>query len=214
MTKGKLAKFAELTTFSNALQKEDTHSDDWLKSCFPKGNEITLELACGKGSYTIQMAQLYPDRNFIGIDRKGDRLWRGAKTAQELNLTNAIFIRNRVENLTELFRHNEVSEIWITFPDPYIKRRTAKRRLTSPMFLNLYRKVLKKGGLVHLKTDEINLFRFTEKTLAEENCIIQERIDDLYANPIENEQLAIQTDYEKSHLSEGRTIRYLCFSFS
>ncbi len=213
MSKGKLVKFAELATFSNTLQTMDVPRGCWSREYFGNDNEIILELACGKGDYTIQLARHYPEKNFIGVDIKGARLWRGAKMALDNNLKNVAFIRNFIENLTELFSESEISEIWITFPDPYTKRRKAKKRLTSPRFLGLYRKVLKKGGLIHLKTDEKSLFEFTQEIIGNENCILHEKIDNLYANPIENELLSIKTTYEKSHLEDGRIIRYLCFSF-
>ncbi|MBN2226207.1 MAG: tRNA (guanosine(46)-N7)-methyltransferase TrmB [candidate division Zixibacteria bacterium] len=213
MSKGKLAKFAELATFSNVFEYEPLPKGRWAEDFFKNGNPITLELACGKAEYTIDLARTFPERNFIGIDLKGARIWRGAKNALEMKLANVGFIRQRIELLTDMFTKDEISEIWITFPDPYPRKCKARKRLTSPRFLDLYRQVLKPNGLIHLKTDELNLFEYTKETLAEQKCIVHEVIDDVYAGPIIDDVLSIKTTFEKSHLAEGRTIRYLRFSF-
>ncbi|UCD17628.1 MAG: tRNA (guanosine(46)-N7)-methyltransferase TrmB [Candidatus Zixiibacteriota bacterium] len=213
MSKGKLAKFAELATFSNVFEYEPPPKGRWHADYFKNNNPIALELACGKAEYTIELALRFPEQNFVGIDIKGARLWRGAKTALDLNLRNVAFVRHRIELIAEIFGPDEIAEIWITFPDPYPKKSKAKKRLTSPRFLNLYRQVLKEAGMIHLKTDDRNLFEFTRETLAEEQCIVHEIIEDLYAAPIGNQLLEIKTTYEKEYLEAGRTIRYLRFSF-
>lgn len=208
----KLQRFAELATFPNAFQNPIGMKGKWGASYFRNPNPITLELACGKGEYTIALAQRFPERNFIGIDIKGARLWRGAKTALELNLTNAAFLRMPIERTAEFFAEDEVAEIWIPFPDPYPRQSKTKKRLTSPRFLNLYRSILREGGMIHLKTDDGNLFDYTLQMLKAEQCPVLAKIEDLYRAPVENGLLTIKTTYELRHLAVGRTIKYLCFS--
>jgi len=211
MSKGKLAKFAELQDFQNVFEDLPVPKGRWAEQ-FGNENDIVLELACGKAEYTINLALRHPDRNYIGIDLKGARIWRGAKTASEMDIYNVAFIRNRIELLTEYFDRDEVSEIWITFPDPFPRPCKSQKRLTSARFLALYRQVLKKNGLIHFKTDADGLFEFTMETLEEEKCRIHDLNRDLYASPIKNPDLAIQTTFEKCHLKNGRTIKYVCFS--
>ena len=167
----------------------------------------------GEGEYTVGLARRFPGRNFIGVDIKGARIWKGARIAHEEGLNNAAFLRTRIEYLYNFFEKGEVAEIWITFPDPFSKRSKANRRLTSPFFLNIYRKVLKEEGIVHLKTDEAQLHAYTLAVIAEEKqCTLIENIPDIYAGlrpPYE--ELAIQTYYERMHLRDGRTIRYVQF---
>lgn len=213
MSKGKLAKFAELKTFYNVFENLPLPKGNWAGH-FGNNNDIVLELACGKAEYSLNLAARYLDRNFIGIDIKGARIWRGAKTAIEGDLQNVAFIRNRIELLTDYFDKDEISEIWIPFPDPFPKPCKSQKRLTSARFLGLYRKVLKKGGLIHFKTDADSLFEFTLQTLAEEKCRIHELSRDLYAAPINDPDLAIQTTFEKAHLLDNRIIKYVCFSLS
>lgn len=211
MSKGKLAKFAELKAFGNVFETLPLPKGDWAGH-FGNSNDIVLELACGKAEYTLNLAARHSYRNFIGIDIKGARIWRGAKTAADNNLRNVAFIRNRIELLTDYFDKDEISEIWIPFPDPFPKPCKSQKRLTSARFLGLYRLVLKKGGLIHLKTDAVGLFEFTLQTLADERCRIHELIWDLYSAPITDPKLAIQTTFEKAHLLDKRTIKYVCFS--
>ncbi len=210
MSKGKLAKFADLKTFGNVFEQLPLPRGQWA-GYFGNNNDIVLELACGKAEYTINLALRHPDRNYIGIDLKGARIWRGAKTAEEMDIYNAAFIRNRIELLTEYFDRDEISEIWITFPDPYPRPCKSQKRLTSARFLTLYGQVLKKDGLIHLKTDADGLFDFTLETIDEEKCRIHEMTRDLYAAPINNKDLLIQTTFEKSHLLNKRTIKYVSF---
>lgn len=212
MAKKKLKRFAEMATFPNVIQMSTHLRGRWHRDYFHNDNPITVELACGRGEYTVGLARLYPQRNFIGIDLKGARLWRGAKTAIEENLANAAFVRLPIEQLAQCFGPGEVTEIWITFPDPFLREGKAKKRLTSPRFVNIYRQIIIPGGTIHLKTDEPNLFAFTQEVITEMGLKLTEKIDDLYANPVGNEILAIQTSYEKRHLADGRTIRYLSFS--
>src|SRR5574341_2560269 len=165
MTVKKLQRFAELSTFSNTFQNPAGMKGNWNKLYFKNDHPIILELACGKGEYTLELAKRFSGRNFIGVDLKGARLWRGAKTALEQNLTNVAFLRIPIEKITEYFAQNDVEEIWITFPDPFPRKGKAKKRLTSPRFLNLYRQILRPWGLVHLKTDDLNLFEYTREIL-------------------------------------------------
>jgi len=209
--KQKQQRFAELGTFSNTIQLDPKFRGKWQCEHFQNNFLITLELGCGKGEYTLELAQRFPRRNFIGIDIKGDRLWRGAKTALELNLKNVAFLRIDIYNLTDYFAPHEVAEIWITFPDPYPKRRDARKRLTAPNYLDIYRQVLKTEGEIHLKTDSDCLFQYTQAILKTEHAIVQENVTDLYHSPVQNELLTIQTTYEKRHLEAGRTIKYLRF---
>jgi len=211
MTVKKLQRFAELATFPNVFQNPAGMKGHWNKLYFKNDHLITLELACGKGEYTLELAKRFPYQNFIGIDIKGARLWRGAKTALEQNLNNVAFLRIPIEKITEYFAQNEIEEIWITFPDPFPRKGKAKKRLTSPRFLNLYRQILRPGGLVHLKTDDMNLFDYTLETLNQERLAVVEVVDSLYNGRIYDEILTIMTTYERKHLQAGRTIRYLRF---
>ncbi len=226
MSKPKLVKFAELATFPNVLRNVDFRNPalvdykgikkdlkgKWNSDFFQNKNPIVLELGCGKGDYTVELAMRYPEKNFIGVDLKGNRLWTGAKRALDLNLKNAAFVRTRIELLQNFFAENEVSEIWITFPDPYPKRSKADKRLTSPFFLDKYRQFSKKDTVIHLKTDAPDLFQYSAEVASMPPCKILKVIEDVYENGIPVDELAIQTYYEKMHLEEGRTIRYLRFS--
>ncbi|MBI5914596.1 MAG: tRNA (guanosine(46)-N7)-methyltransferase TrmB [Bacteroidetes bacterium] len=224
--RNKLRKFAEVLAFPNVYENFDSSNPaltgengqtielkgKWNELHFKNANPITLELACGKGDYAVGLAQRFPDRNFIGVDIKGARIWRGAKTALELGLQNVAFLRTRIEQIALFFEENEVDEIWITFPDPFLRNSKSNRRLTSPMFLEQYRKFLKKGGLVHLKTDERLLHEFTLGVLAQQdNYEIRYHDDDIYANPLPLPELEIKTFYEKQHLAAGKTIKYIRF---
>jgi tRNA (guanine-N7-)-methyltransferase len=210
MTIKKLQRFAELAAFSNVFQAP-ANQGCWRDSYFKNNNPITLELACGKGEYTLALSGRFPEQNFIGIDLKGARLWRGAKTALEQNLKNVAFIRTPIERIPEYFGPGEVDQIWITFPDPYPRPGKAKKRLTSPRFLNLYRQILKPGGLIHLKTDDQNLFNYTLETVTQLKLELKEKVENLYAKEVSNELLTVKTTFELKHLQAGRGIKYLCF---
>ncbi len=213
MAKGKLQKFAAIKTFPNTFELDRSRSGKWNQSYFLNDHPITLELGCGHGQYTLELAQQYPGQNFIGVDIKGARIWRGAKTALELKLKNVAFLRTYIDHLREYFAPGEVQAIWLTFPDPYPKRRTARKRLTAPRFLEIYRQLLKADGLVHLKTDSQELFDYTLSVLPIVGATLLTRIDDLYAAPVPDEVLAIKTTYELKHLAVQRRIKYLCFYF-
>jgi tRNA (guanine-N7-)-methyltransferase len=213
MSKKKLSRFAELTTFPNVFQSLVDIRGKWCSDYFHNDNPIVLELACGRGEYTVALAKRFSEKNFIGIDIKGARLWRGAKEALESKQANVAFLRIPIETMTNWFAPAEIAEIWITFPDPFLREGKARKRLTSPRFLSLYRQVLKPGGVIHLKTDEPNLFAYTQEIVALEKGLIHEAIDDLYHGDKISDVLTIQTYYERMHLEVGRTIRYLRFSF-
>ena len=218
--KRKIRRIAEVAEFENVLEYTDFEGSIkpaglWNNKIFQNSHPVTLELACGKGEYTLGLARRYPSRNYIGIDIKGPRIWRGAKTALKEGLDNVRFLRIFIDHLSEYFGPDEVDEIWITFPDPYIRKKSKRsKRLTSPKFLNIYRKILKPGGLIHLKTDSPILYQFTLDTIREEGCTLIELNDNVYGNKHSNDLLTIQTFYEKMHLAEGKTIYYVAFQLN
>jgi tRNA (guanine-N7-)-methyltransferase len=213
--KDKLRRFAEIETFSNVLQLDagKPYKGQWSKSFFKNDNPVVLELACGKGEYTVNLAVMFPDKNFIGIDYKGNRIWRGAKTALEDGVNNVAFIRMQIETLTDFFAKGEVDEIWITFPDPQPQLSREKKRLTSLRFLNMYIEVLKPGGCVNLKTDNDGFYTYTAEKIKE--LKLKEHINtaDLYHSEYADEVLSIKTYYEKKYLKDNKNINYLKFSF-
>jgi len=213
--KDKLRRFAEIETFSNVLQLDEgkPYKGAWSNGVFKNDNPVVLELACGKGEYTVNLANLFPDKNFIGVDYKGNRLWRGAKTALEDGVNNVAFLRIQIENLLDYFADAEVDEIWITFPDPQPQLSREKKRLTSPRFLNKYIEILKPGGYVNLKTDNDGLYVYTSEKIAE--LKLKEHINtaDLYNSKFADEVLSIKTYYEKKYLKDNKNINYLKFSF-
>lgn len=226
--RNKLQKFAELLTFPNVYENFDPKNPQltgvggllvelkgkWAEQHFQNDHPITLELACGRGEYTLGLARQNPHRNFIGVDIKGARIWKGAKIALEEGLGNAAFLRTRIEQIALFFEPGEVSEIWITFPDPFLKKGKANRRLTAPRFLKQYQKILWEGGLVHLKTDSPQLYEFTLEVLAEkENVELLYHDEDIYASPLPMPELELKTYYEAMHLEDGRTIKYVRFKF-
>lgn len=218
MGKNKLARWTELGSYDNVIQPEieDVSGKDhpikgrWNQDLFKNGNPITLELGCGKGEYTVGLANNFPHDNFIGIDIKGARMWRGAKTSNEQKLPNVAFLRTRIEFINSFFSSDEVDEIWITFPDPHPGGRNSNKRLTSPWFLNSYRLFLKDKGLIHLKTDNKELYDFTCKVLSHNNIETIISTNDLYTEKIDN-ILSIRTHYEKIFLDAGLKINYLSF---
>lgn len=222
MAKNKLKRFEENNTFPNLIQPRFEEvfrinhpiKGKWSETFFKNDRPIVLELGCGKGEYTVGLAKQFPEKNFIGIDIKGARLWRGAKTAHESGMTNVAFVRTRIENITSFFTKDEVSEIWITFPDPQLKRINALKRLTSSVFLGLYKTILKPQGLIHLKTDSQELHRYT-KALTELNELkVHCCTDDLYASVKDDPILSIRTFYEQQFLDKGFSITYICFELS
>ncbi|MGE5356903.1 MAG: tRNA (guanosine(46)-N7)-methyltransferase TrmB [Deltaproteobacteria bacterium] len=225
-SRNKLQKFADNLGFPNVFENFDPRTNiligpdgakteinsGWNNFYFANNNPITLELACGRGEYSIALAQMYPDSNFIGVDVKGARIWKGARYAIGKNITNLAFLRTRIENIESFFLAQEVSEIWITFPDPFLKNSKSNRRLTSLTFLNKYNNLLKPGGTIHLKTDSPELYEFTLETLgSQDNYDVQYFNDDIYSSPLIFPELEIKTYYENQHLSEGRKIKYIRF---
>jgi len=228
MSVGKLRKFKEIGEFKNVFQnyKEPyttlyncndelvDYKGKWSTNYFKNNNPLILELACGEGYYTYEMGKLFPNKNFIGIDVKGNRIWWGAKRGVEEKIENIAFIRSRIENLTCFFAENEVSEIWITFPDPFLSERRTKNRLTFTRFLKMYQEVLPANAPVHLKTDSTELYEFTKEMIIENNCKILVDNDNIYVNGYDEPLLDIKTRYEKMHLKDNRTIKYLKFTFN
>ena len=214
MGKDKLKRFAEIATFSNVVQLEagKPYKSQWASAFFKNSNPVVLELACGKGEYTVNLAQLFPDKNFIGIDYKGNRIWRGAKTAMEEGINNVGFLRIQIENLVDYFGENEVDEIWITFPDPQPQISREKKRLTSPRFLALYKQLLRPGAFINLKTDNDGLHAYTVETIEAKGLKLHVRTEDLYHSPYANEVLNIETYYEKKYLKHNKNINYLKYS--
>ncbi len=221
-SKNKLKRFKENETFTNVFQpsREEVlnktlgKEGQWAQF-FGNNNPIVLELGCGKGEYTVGLAKRYPNKNFIGIDIKGARFWRGAKTALEETLPNVAFIRTQIELVAHLFFSHEVSEIWITFPDPQIKYKRTKHRLTNPVFLDRYKQILSPKGCVHLKTDSEYMHGYTLGLLQGMGLPIAYANHDVYKNEGSPEEvLGIQTFYENQYLAVGKPITYLRFSFS
>ena len=211
MGQKKLIRFEELKTFSNVLQYPKDTAGKW-NSFFKNKNPVTLELACGKGEYAVGLAQLYPQRNFIGIDLKGNRIWVGAKKALKNNLVNVAFLRTQIDQLTEYFEENEVTEIWITFPDPQLRMSKANKRLTHPKYLRLYQQILVPGGCINLKTDSPQLYRFTKTVIELCGCLVHEDFDNVFSEKIISEELKIKTHYESLDIAGSNRIHYLSFS--
>jgi tRNA (guanine-N7-)-methyltransferase len=211
MGQKKLIRFAELNTFANVLQFPKNMEGKWslfFKNSYP----IILELACGKGEYAVGLAQLFPKKNFIGVDLKGNRIWVGAKKALQQNLSNVAFLRTQIDQIAEYFSKNEVAEIWITFPDPQLRKSKTKKRLTHPKFLRLYQQFLASGGLIHLKTDSPDLYQFTKTVIKMYNCVPVADIENVYREQSVTEELKIKTHYESLDISGSNKIHYLCFS--
>lgn len=217
MGKDKLRKFREMEGFEHVVQvpfhvieHNNFHlKGNWAREFFKNDNPIILELGCGKGEYTVELAALNPDINYIGVDIKGARLWKGAKLAQERNQRNVGFLRTNIELIPQFFGANEVSEIWLTFPDPQMKK--ARKRLTSTTFLNKYRTFLKPGGIIHLKCDSNFQYTYTRTMVALNKFEVLAETDNLYEWEHLNDVLRIKTYYEKQWLDRGITSKYLAF---
>jgi tRNA (guanine-N7-)-methyltransferase len=211
MAHKKLIRFAELETFTNVLQFPKNIKGKW-NDFFNNDHPIVLELACGKGEYAVGLGMLYPNKNFIGVDLKGNRIWVGAKKALDHNLPNVAFLRTQIDQVNEYFVNDEVAEIWITFPDPQLRMSKAKKRLTHPKFLRLYRQFLLTGGYIHLKTDSPDLYNFTSWVIEMYDCVLHEDYHDLYRQQNISEELKIKTHYESLDIAKSKRIHYLCFS--
>ena len=208
MGKNKLKKFAEMETFSNVFQPPYTPmAGRWRELFFHNDHPIVLELGCGRGEYSVGLAEKYPEKNFIGVDIKGARMWAGAKQAIGKGLTNAAFLRTQIEFITEFFSADEIDEIWITFCDPQMKKAT--KRLTSTYFMQRYQRIMKPGGLIHLKTDSPFLYTYTIEMLRLNPYPVLANTDDLYASDQYPDAQALQTHYEKQWLDRGLSIKYI-----
>ncbi|MGJ1389007.1 tRNA (guanosine(46)-N7)-methyltransferase TrmB [Sphingobacterium spiritivorum] len=215
MGKDKLRKFAEVSTFKNVVQLDEGKDlkGKWGTQHFGNNNPIVLELACGKGEYTVNLAKLFPQKNFIGIDYKGNRIWRGAKTALEEGIDNVGFLRIQIETILEHFEENEVDEIWITFPDPQPQESREKKRLTNPKFLERYQYIMKPDGLMHLKTDNDGFYAYTLEQIDLLGLTKEVQTDDLYHSELVDEVLSIKTYYEKKYLAHNKNINYVRWPF-
>lgn len=241
MGKNKWARWSELNSFANVIQPEVSGiigadhpvKGNWRTTIFKNNAPIVLELGCGKGEYTVSLAGMFPDNNFTGVDIKGARMWRGAKTANEHAMANVAFLRTRIEFIDRFFSRNEADEIWITFPDPHTGARNANKRLTSPWYLAKYAAFLKQGGIIHLKTDSAELFNYTRAVIKAGRHEELFASDDLYSDALKNDDvvtglsgslnipaeqqqfvnsiLSIKTFYEKQFLDKGMKITYLAF---
>ena len=208
MGKNKLKKFAEMETFTNVFQPPyKPMAGYWRETYFQNGHPIVLELGCGRGEYTVGLAEKYPDKNFIGVDIKGARMWAGAKQAIEKGLKNVAFLRTQIEFITEFFAADEIDEIWITFCDPQMKKAT--KRLTSTYFMQRYQRIVKPNGLIHLKTDSPFLYTYTTEMLRLNPYPVLANTDDLYACDRYPDARALQTHYEKQWLDRGLSIKYI-----
>lgn len=217
MGKGKLAKFADMKEYPHVFEYPFSVADDvpfdmkghWGSEFFHNDNPIILELGCGRGEYTIGLARMYPDKNFIGVDIKGARMWTGATTAYKEDMKNVAFLRTNIEIIERFFAAGEVSEIWLTFSDPQMKKVT--KRLTSTYFMNRYRKFLVPDGLVHLKTDSNFMFTYTKYMIEENKLPVEFMTEDLYHSGLVDDILGIQTYYEQMWIDRGLNIRYIKF---
>jgi tRNA (guanine-N7-)-methyltransferase len=211
--RNKLQRFAENRTRDNVIQAGKPIIEEikgaWNKLHFKNTNPITLELACGKGEYTVGLGQYYPDRNFIGVDIKGARLYFGSRSAEDEGLDNVAFLRIKIIEIENYFAEGEVDQIWITFPDPRPRDRDERRRLTHPRFLKMYQAMLKEGGMFHLKTDDQPFFDYTREMLQHFPIDELAWTHDLYQSPMLEEHHGLQTNYEQRFLQEGKKINYL-----
>ena len=244
MGKNKLARWRELDSFTNVIQPDTTAitlqdhpiKGNWNTGIFKNRNPIILELGCGKGEYTVGLAEMFPENNFIGVDIKGARMWCGAKTSNERKMANVAFLRTRIEFIDRFFSEDEVDEIWITFPDPHAGATNSNKRLTSPYYLNRYINILKNNGIIHLKTDNVELFKYTRSVIKANYLEELFASDDLYSNQLKTDDiitgvadslslpderqlfvhniLSINTFYEKQFLAKGMKITYLAFKLN
>ncbi len=214
MPRRKHIKLAEVRTFENVFDYKDEKVEERIINYLGSNKPVTLELGCGQADYSINLAKLYPERNFIGVDRKAARLWNASKNAMKEGLKNVAFLIAYIEKLHEVFHQIKADEIWITFPDPYPRRSSMKKRLVHPRFLDVYRNILLPDSKIYLKTDDATLFDYTLKVIEDEKLILHKATDDLYNSFQLAEEEKIQTKYEKQHLAEGKKIKLVCFSFN
>ncbi|MGF1922996.1 MAG: tRNA (guanosine(46)-N7)-methyltransferase TrmB [Bacteroidia bacterium] len=216
MGKDKLRKFSEIDTFPNVYQLHlgKVMKGKWARDHFKNSQPIVLELACGKGEYAVNLAKLYPGKNFIGVDLKGNRIWRGARTGVDEGIANLAFLRIQIEDILEYFEAGEIDEIWITFADPQPQLSREKKRLTFPGFLDKYKILLSAGGKVNLKTDNDGLYNYTVEKVHELGLVVHKNTTDLYKSELVDEVLSIQTHYERIYLKRDKNINYIQFSFA
>jgi tRNA (guanine-N7-)-methyltransferase len=220
MAKNKLKRFADMANYPNVTEplfeevfrKDYRTKGNWGKDIFGNSHPIVLELGCGKGEYTVALARQFPAKNFIGVDIKGSRMWVGASDALQSRLTNVAFLRTRIEFIQSCFADDEVSEIWITFPDPQPQQSRANKRLTSTRFLESYRNILRQGGSIHLKTDSQSLFDYTCRLINHNKLPLQACTDDLYHSEVTGPVLSVQTYYEKIFMAKNLPIKYIRFT--
>jgi tRNA (guanine-N7-)-methyltransferase len=209
MGQKKLIRFEAIKSFPNVLQYPEGMAGQW-GPFFKNDHPLTLELACGKGEYTVGLARMYPERNFLGVDMKGNRIYIGAKRSLEDKLTNAAFLRTHIDKIATYFRPGEVQEIWLTFPDPQLRKSRATRRLTHPRFLRLYQHILAPGGIIHLKTDSPVLYAFTKWVIDMYGLTLLQDIEDVHAGDPAPE-LRITTHYEELDIAQSKRVHYLAF---
>ena len=222
--RNKLKKFSEILSFGNVYENYTPKAPQltmregvtaelrgkWAELHFGNSHPITLELACGRGEYTLALAACHKERNYIGVDIKGARIWKGARIALEKELHNVAFLRTRIEQIDLFFGRGEVDEIWITFPDPFLRKSKSNRRLTSIPFLHRYKNILSPGGTIHLKTDDPTLYAFSLESIdAHPDYSLLYHDDDIYARPLPIPELNFKTYYENMHLEHGKTIKYI-----
>ena len=213
MGRKKKVKIQETKNYPNVFRIEDNATENDLINYFGNDFPLTLEVGCGHGDYSVNLAKYHPDKNFIGLDIKASRIHTGATTAIENNIRNLAFLVGRAEKLTQVFKSKTIESIWVPFADPHPRRKSAPRRLISPEFLKIYREFLKPGGVVNFKTDNEGLFDYAKEVLQKENVIIHKLADNLYESEYHELTHEIQTTYEKRYVEEGRIIRFVSFSF-
>jgi tRNA (guanine-N7-)-methyltransferase len=216
--KRKLERFRIIEARDNVIERTkdiyDAIKGKWRSSYFKNDNPITLELACGRGEYSVNLAKRFPEKNFIGVDIKGERIWKGSTLALENQLTNVAFLRTPILLIENFFDPAEIDEIWITFPDPRPRKRDIKRRLTSPRYMDIYKKLVKQGSYIRLKTDNSQLYSYTLEETQNRNDVFDLRFtDDLYSSDLREECFDIQTRYEEMFTAKGEKIKYMRFRF-
>jgi tRNA (guanine-N7-)-methyltransferase len=216
MSRNKQDRFRENMLRENVIEQGkpiyNSIKGNWQNTQFKNPNPVILELACGKGDYTIGLARLFPEYNFIGIDIKGSRIWTGSRIAEMEGLKNAAFLRTEIHGLENFFSENEVNAIWITFPDPRPRERDIRRRLTYPRYLWIYRKIVRPGGWIYLKTDNDQLYQYSLETIKSMEWVRDIYFtDDLYQSGLVNDHFGLQTIYEKRFLEQGIKIKYIKF---
>lgn len=219
MSRNKLVRFAQNEVNPNVVQEGkpifEQVKGQWNTLQFANDQPLVVELACGRGEFTLGLGRQYPNQNFIGVDIKGSRIWKGSSTATAEGIPNVAFLRTQIQQLQDFFAPGEISELWITFPDPFPRDGDEKRRLTSPKFLEMYKRLVKAGGIIHFKTDNTGLYEYTESVLiARPECQIRNNTSDFYGSELRAAHYGIKTRYEKIFSDKGEKIKYIQFSFT